>query len=288
MQSSIRASATAMSGPDRRLRKLLSSPLALFSGGIVILLLLCAAIGPLIYGGQALEMSADRLAGPSAQDWLGTDELGRSVLVQMILGSRTSLFVGLAAAVSATVAGALIGAVSGFGGRGLDNFVMRITEIFQVMPSFVLAAVIVALWGPGMGKIVLVIALLSWPQTARMMRGEVLRIRSLDYVAAAQCLGMRPWEVLWREVVPNAIAPVITLGTLIVGQAILLEAGLAFFGLGSPDVASWGKMLNSGQRFFYQAWWLSVFPGVAIFVTVLAFNLAGDKLAEVFNPRSEH
>lgn len=287
MHLSTPVSAPAPSKRDHRLRKILKSPMAIFSGGIVLLLLICAVVGPIFFGDQALDISSERLLPPSATYWLGTDELGRSILIQMILGSSTSLFVGIAAAVSATVAGVIIGAISGFGGRGLDTFIMRVTEIFQVMPSFVLAAVIVALWGPGMTKIVLVIAILSWPQTARMMRGEVLRIRSLDYVNAAHCLGMRPSKILWREVVPNAIAPVITVGTLIVGQAILLEAGLAFFGLGSPDVASWGKMLNSGQRFFYQAWWLSVFPGIAIFVTVLAFNLAGDKLAEIFNPRSE-
>lgn len=287
MPLSTPVSAPAPSKRDRRLRKILNSPLALFSFGFITILLLCATIGPMVFGGQALDISSGRLLPPSATQWLGTDELGRSIFIQMILGASTSLFVGIAAAVSATVVGVIIGAVSGFGSRGLDTFIMRVTEIFQVMPSFVLAAVIVALWGPGMTKIVLVIAILSWPQTARMMRGEVLRIKSLDYVNAAHCLGMKPSTILWREVVPNAIAPVITVGTLIVGQAILLEAGLAFFGLGSPDVASWGKMLNSGQRFFYQAWWLSVFPGLAIFVTVLAFNLAGDKLAEIFNPRSE-
>lgn len=287
MQSSIPASGPATRARDRRIARLLSSPVAILSFGVILLLVGCAVIGPMVYSGQELALTSASLVPPSAESWLGTDELGRDVFVQMLFGSRTSLLVGVAAAVSATLVGIAIGAIAGFGSNRVDTVVMRVTEVFQVMPSFVLAAVIVALWGPGTMRIILIIAILSWPQTARLMRGEVLRIRSLDYVAAARCLGMTETQILWREVVPNALAPVLTVGTLIVGQAILLEAGLAFFGLTSPDVASWGKMLNSGQRFFYQGWWLSVFPGLAIFVTVLAFNLAGDKVAEIFNPRSE-
>jgi peptide/nickel transport system permease protein len=145
--------------------------------------------------------------------------------------------------------------------------------------------VIVALAGPGLSHVVAVIALLSWPQTARVARGEVLRVSRLDFVDGLRCLGVPEWRILLAEVVPNAIGPVIALGTLIVGNAILLEASLSFLGLSSPDLVSWGRILSVGQRFLFQAWWLSVFPGLAIFLTVLAFNLLGDALGDVLNPR---
>lgn len=287
MQSSIPEYETTTYTASRHVSKILTSTLMIVSGGFLVVLAILAVAGPIILQGAEYQISSSTLFPPSVDNWLGTDELGRSVVAQLVLGSQTSLLVGIVAAASATILGIVIGAISGFGGRRVDAFMMRITEVFQVMPSFVLAAVIVAMWGPGTTRIIVVIAILSWPQTARLMRSEVLRVKEYGFVDSARCLGLQERYILWREIVPNALAPVITLGTLIIGQAILLEAGLAFFGLTSPDVASWGKMLNSGQRYFYQAWWLSVFPGVAIFLTVLAFNLVGDKLADIFNPRSE-
>jgi peptide/nickel transport system permease protein len=162
---------------------------------------------------------------------------------------------------------------------------MRISEIFQVLPTFILAAVIVALSGPGLPQVIVVIAILAWPQTARVMRGEVMRIKQLDFVAALHCLGIGETEILLREIIPNALAPVLAVGTLIVGQAILLEASLGYLGLSSPEIVSWGRMLNDGQRFLFNAWWLSLFPGAAIFLTVLAFNLGGDAVSAALDPR---
>jgi peptide/nickel transport system permease protein len=255
--------------------------------GILVSLTLAGLFGPsLLQDKTQIQISNDILVGPAAGHLLGTDELGRSILTQLVYGVRTSLVIGLLAALSATLLGIAVGAVAGFTGGIVDTIVMRITEVFQVMPTFVLAAVIVALAGPGMFRVVLVIALLAWPQTARVMRGEVLRLKSFEFVSAVRCLGYREWSILWFEIVPNAIAPAIALGTLIIGQAILLEAALAFFGLTTPDVASWGLMLNEGQRFIRQAWWISVFPGLAILVTVLAFNLLGDCIGAAFSPRS--
>jgi peptide/nickel transport system permease protein len=180
-----------------------------------------------------------------------------------------------------------VGAAAGFYGGTMDLLTMRITEMFQVMPTFVLAAVIIALSGPGLMQIIIVIALLAWPQTARIMRGEVLRIKRQDYVFAVRCLGISEQTILWREIIPNALAPTLAAGTLIVGAAILLEASLSFLGLSSPGVVSWGRMLNVGQRYLFTAWWLSVFPGTAILLTVLAFNLLGDAIGTALNPRSE-
>jgi peptide/nickel transport system permease protein len=231
-------------------------------------------------------ISSDSMFAPSPQYWLGTDELGRSVLAGVLYGTRVSLTVGFFAAIVATVLGVVVGAAAGFYGGWLDTLVMRIAEFFQVIPGFILAAVIVAMTGTGVTQIIAVVGLLSWPQVARVMRGEVLRVKKLEFVDAVRCLGISERQVLIGEVIPNALAPVVAVGTLIVGQAILLEASLSFLGLSSAELVSWGRMLNSGQRFLFNAWWLSLFPGAAIFATVLAFNLFGDAIGAVLNPRN--
>lgn len=251
-----------------------------------ILLLACVAIaGPILYPGDPLAISEHMLLRPGGSYWLGTDDLGRDVLAELVYGVRVSLFVGVVAAFAATIAGTAVGAIAGYFGGWFDTVVMRIAEFFQVMPTFILAVVIVALMGPGLTRVIAVIALLSWPQTARVARGEVLRVSQLDFVDGARCLGIPEWRILLGEVLPNAIGPVIALGTLVVGYAILLEASLSFLGLSSPDTVSWGRLLSVGQRFLFSAWWLSAFPGLAIFLTVLAFNLLGDTLGEMLNPR---
>jgi peptide/nickel transport system permease protein len=286
MASSTLAFAPATSARAKALRRLLAQKAAWLSGGFILLLAVLAVFGPALMGGvDPLKISDEALKAPSAEFLLGSDELGRSVLLHMVYGARVSLTVGLLAALAATVIGVLVGSVAGFIGGRLDTLVMRVTEIFQVMPTFILAAVVVALAGPGELRIIFVIAVLSWPQTARLIRGEVLRIKQLDFVDAARCLGIRESRILAFEIIPNALAPVIALATLTVAQAILLEAALSFFGLSSPDVISWGRILNSGQRFLYQAWWLSVFPGLAIFLTALSFNLFGDCVRSALGPQ---
>ena len=230
-------------------------------------------------------LSNDVMEPPSAAFVLGTDELGRSVLAGVLYGIQISVTVGFFAALAATVLGVLIGAIAGFYGGWLDAAVMRIAEFFQVIPSFILAAMIVAFAGPGLTQIIIVVGLLAWPQVARVMRGEVLRVKQLEFVDAVRCLGLPEGRVLIGEVIPNAVAPVLAVSTLIVGQAILLEASLSFLGLSSVELVSWGRMLNSGQRFLFNAWWLSFFPGTAIFLTVLAFNVFGDAVGTVLNPK---
>jgi len=253
----------------------------------VLLLIGIAIVMPLAGLGDADRISNDVLIAPSQAHLLGTDDLGRDVLVDLLRGVQVSLFVGFTAAAAASVLGIVIGATSGHYGGLADLAVMRLAEIFQVIPSFILAAVLVALSGPGLMRVVTVIALLAWPQVARVTRGEVLRVTHLDYVDAVRCLGYRESYILFAEVIPNAIAPALAVSTLIVGQAILLEASLAFFGLSSVDIVSWGRMLNSGQRFLFNAWWLSFFPGVAIFCTVLAFNLLGDAIGATLDPKGK-
>jgi len=286
MDSSTLGSVKAASAASRAFERLTHDRTAWISAGAVILFVLAGIFGPALLGGDGPNTLSDAaLIPPGTQHMLGTDELGRDVFTLLVYGVRTSLVVGVMAALLASLLGVAIGAVAGYVGGRLDTFIMRVSEIFQVMPNFILAAVVVAMAGPGILRVVAVIAILSWPQVARVMRGEVLRVKQLEYVDASRCLGMKESSILAFEVVPNAISPVIAVGTLIVGQAILLESALSFFGLTPPDVPSWGLMLSSGQRFFYQAWWLSVFPGLFILATVLAFNFLGDAIGKAFNPR---
>lgn len=257
------------------------------AAGLFIAVLVVIALGVGFFPGlDPHAISNDSFVEPSAQFLIGSDELGRSVAAGVLHGTKVSLTVGFFAALMATGLGILIGSIAGFYGGWIDAVVMRVSEFFQVIPSFILAAVIVAMTGTGLTQIIAVVGMLAWPQVARVMRGEVMRVKELEFVDAVRCLGISERRVLFGEVIPNAVAPVLAVGTLIIGQAILLEASLSFLGLSSAELVSWGRMLNSGQRFLFNAWWLSFFPGMAIFITVLAFNLFGDAVAAVLNPRN--
>jgi peptide/nickel transport system permease protein len=263
------------------------NPVGMTASAFILLLLAATIVVPWFYSVDPSAISNDTLHAPSWRFPLGTDELGRDVLQELIYGVRVSLFVGLAAALAASVLGVLVGGLAGYYGGKMDLLLMRLSEVFQVLPTFVLAAVIVAMLGPGLTRVVIVIALLAWPQVALVIRGEVLRVKNLEFVDAILCLGYRELYVLMWEVIPNAVRPVLALGTLIVGQAILLEAALSFLGLSSPSLISWGEMLNSGQQYLFQAWWMSVPAGMAIFMTVVAFNLLGDAIDATLNPRDD-
>lgn len=267
-------------------RIILRQPAGAISAALILALLVIAFVGPLLVPGNPDRISENILQAPFGAFGLGTDELGRNVALQLFYGLRVSLLVGLLAAASATLLGAAVGSVAGYFGKAVDSLAMRISESFQVLPTFILAALIVALVGAGLDRVIAVIALLAWPQTARLMRAQVLRVKQLDFVDAARCLGIGEWTIMLREVIPNAFAPVLATATLTIGDAILIEAGLSYLGLSDPSVVTWGRMLNSGQRFLFEAWWLSIFPGLAIFLTVLVFNVLGDVLNKVLNPRS--
>ncbi len=268
----------------RAWRRFRTRRLALGSLAVVLVLLLAGALAPVLFPLDPNEIGNDVLQPPQPGHWMGTDELGRDVLAGIVHGIRISVSVGVLSATAALLLGGVIGALAGYAGGRLDLFVMRLSEIFQVVPAFILAAVLAALSGPGAWQIIGVIAALSWPQVARVMRGEVIRLGQLDWVAALRCLGIADRSILWREILPNTLSPVLAVATLVIGSAILLEASLSFLGLSNPDVVSWGRMLNSGQRFLFMAWWMSVFPGLAIVVTVLAFNLLGDQVAAALDP----
>ena len=268
-----------------RIRFVLGHPTGFIGAAFILVLALAALFGRSLYGGDPFALTIDVAAPPSGEFPLGTDDLGRDVMAELLEGVKVSLFVGCAAALATTTIGILVGAIAGYVGGWVDICIMRISEFFQVMPTFILSVLIISLIGPGLSRIVLVIALLSWPQTARVARGDVLRVSKLDFVNVAQCLGIGKWRILFGEIIPNSVAPALALSTLVMANAILLEASLSFLGLSSPDVISWGRMLSVGQHYLFTAWWLSVFPGLAIFLTVLAFNLFGDAVVEALNPR---
>jgi len=251
---------------------------------IVLFVVIIATAGPLLT--EDVRLSTRSFLPPTGEALLGTDDLGRDVLSQMTRGAGVSLLIGLSAALVSVVFGVIVGAISGFCGGFVDEALMRLAEVFQVIPQFFLAILIVALFGPSVFRIILVIAILSWPSTARITRAEYLKLRSLDFVQAARMGGISSVQLIFREILPNALPPVIVNASLLVASSILTETNLSFLGLGDPRRVSWGQMLYNAQPFLRSAWWTAAFPGLAILLTVLGFNLLGDGLNDVFNPRN--
>jgi peptide/nickel transport system permease protein len=258
---------------------------ARLAAGALALLIAVAVLADWLAPTGPFQLTPHALAPPGPGHLFGTDDLGRDVLSGVIYGARVSLLVGLLAAATSTILGVLIGALAGFYGGWLDSALMRTTEFFQVLPRFFVALLVAAVLGAGVWKVILVIGFLGWPQVARLIRGEVLSLKQRDFVQASRAVGLVNTRILFRHVLPNAIPSGIVAGSLDVGQAILLEASLSFLGIGDPNFMSWGKMLNNAQRFLRAAWWMSLFPGLAIFATVLAVNLAGDGLTDAIDPR---
>lgn len=227
-----------------------------------------------------------RMLGPGGDFFFGTDDLGRDVFSRILSGTRISVIVGLSAAAVSTFIGIFVGSVSGFFGRWADDVLMRVTEVFQVIPRFFLAMMLVAFFGANLLNIILAIALLSWPELARIVRAEFLSLKSRQYVDAARVAGASTTVLIFVEILPNALGPVIVNSTLQVGQAMLLEAGLSYLGLGDPNSISLGIMLHEAQYIMRSAWWTTAFPGLFIFLAVLSLNLVGDGLNDIVNPRS--
>jgi peptide/nickel transport system permease protein len=224
---------------------------------------------------------------PGATYLLGTDDLGRDILSGVLFGAQVSIAVGLLAALTSTLIGVIIGAAAGFYGRTLDDLLMRVTEFFLVIPRFFLVLVMVALFGNSLWHVILVIGILSWPVTARLVRVEFLALREKEFVESSRASGASDLRIILRHILPNAIAPIVVSGSLQIARAILMEAGLSFLGLGDPNQPSWGVMLFNAQRFLRQAWWTATFPGFAIFFIVMGFNLVGDGLNDALNPRQK-
>ncbi|MFD1381234.1 ABC transporter permease [Fodinicurvata halophila] len=217
--------------------------------------------------------------------WFGTDTLGRDIGAGLVHGARVSLLVGLTSTVVALLIGVTLGAFAGYYGGWVDDGVMRFTELFQTVPNFALAIVIVAIMQPSVESVILAIGIVSWPPVARLVRGEFLSLRSREFVQASVVLGQSNARIILTQILPNTMSPVIVMTSLMVATAILLESALSFLGLGDPDVMSWGYMIGAARTVLRQAWWMSFFPGVMILLTVLALNLVGEGLNDAMNPR---
>ena len=253
---------------------------------ILVLLVLVAAFGPALvpHDPEVLGIGS-RANPPGAEHWLGTDELGRDVFSRAVSGVRVSLLVGVVAAAGSTLLGIIIGSMAGYFGGLLDHALMRITEVFQVVPQFFLAVVLVAVFSASVFNIILAIAILTWPVIGRLTRSEFLSLKSRQYVDAARLSGASDTIVIFREILPNAMGPIIVAATLLVGRAMLTEAGLSFLGLGDPSRVSLGVMLYQSRPFIQFAWWAALIPGLLIFLAVLSTNLVGDGLNDVINPQ---
>ena len=258
------------------------------AAGLLILLLVAmmSASAPLLFPGSPWDMQGAPFAQPGEDGFLlGSDSLGRDVAAGIAHGAFVSLLVGAVSTAVALGVGVGLGALAGYAGGWVDDVVMRFTEFFQTVPSFVLAVVIVAVFTPSLPSIVAAIAIVSWPPVTRVVRAEFMSLRSREFVQAAEVLGRSRLSIVFRDILPNALSPVLVLASLMVASAILLESALSFLGLGDPNRMSWGYMIGSGRSVIRLAWWMSVFPGIAIFLTVLALNLVGDGLADALNPR---
>ena len=225
------------------------------------------------------------LSPPSGAHALGTDDLGRDVLAGVVHGARTSLTVVLGVTVLASAIGVTLGAVAGYRGGHTDDVLMRVTELVQVVPRFFLAVLVIALFGSGLDRLVLVLGLTSWPPIARVVRAETLSLARREFVEAARALGAPGWTVLARQILPNALPAALVVISLNAGTVVLMEAGVAFIGLGDPGVMSWGYLASNAQRFLRVAWWLALFPGLAMALATLGLNLLGDELNDLLDPR---
>ena len=278
----------ATAPPGREALRLFMRNKAAVAGVIILLgIIFMTYVGPLLYDQDPSRIIARPLNGPGTEDvpTFGTDYLGRDVLAGVINGGSTTLGVALLGALLIVIIGVTIGAVAGYYGGWVDTWLMRFTEVFQVMPALLFALVIVTLFGPSPTKISIAIGVVLWPQLARLTRAEFLRLKNLEFVKAARAIGSSDMRIMFRVILPNALPPLIVATTLVMGTAILFEAALAFLGLGDPNNISWGLMIGLNRPSFLSSWWTVTFPGIAIFLTVLSFSLIGDGLQDAFNPK---
>ena len=259
---------------------------ALFGLGLFIIVVLAGFFGPVLHQTDPWAFvtrpflwPGDRAAFP-----LGSDYMGRDVLAGLIHGARVSLLIGIAATAAALGIGLVVGALAGYFRGWIDDVLMRFTEVFQTIPNFVFVIVLVAIFKPTIETIVVTIGIVSWPPIARLVRAEFLSLREREFVQSCIVIGMSEPRIILTQVLPNCLAPVIVLASIMVATAILIEAGLSFLGLGDPNVMSWGKMIGDARDSLRTAWYLSAIPGVAILLTVLSINLVGEGLNDALNP----
>jgi len=257
--------------------------------GMAVLLIVAAValLGPWLATNDPWAMVEQPFVRPWAEPGflLGTDTLGRDILSGLVYGARVSLLIGVVSTLVALLIGVTLGAVAGYFGGWIDAALMRFTQLFQAVPSFALAIVLVAIFEPSIKSIVVAIAIVSWPPVARLVRSEFLTLRQRDFVQAALLAGQSTPRIILTQILPNAMSPIIVMASLMVATAILLESSLSFLGLGDPNQMSWGYMVGAARTVLRQAWWMALFPGLAIVLTVLALNLVGEGLSDGLNTR---
>ena len=268
-------------------RALSKNRLALIGGAIVLMLALMAVAAPLVSPHDPHKPDVKRiLEPPSMRHWLGTDQIGRDVLSRMLYGARVSLAVGFVSVGIATAIGIALGAGAGYHGGPVDGAVMRLVDLMLVFPRFFLLLAVLAFLKPSIWTIMVVIGLTGWMGVARLVRAEFLALKEREFVIWSQSIGASAFRIIWRHILPNAMGPVLVAMTLGIPAAILTESGLSFLGLGvRPPYATWGNILNEGKEVIELAWWLSVYPGLAILVTVLSYNLLGEGIRDALDPR---
>lgn len=259
---------------------------AVFGSLVLAVVIVVALSAPWLFPGSPWDMTGAPFEPPlSGAMPLGSDMLGRDIAAGIAHGARVSLFVALVSTLAAVFVGVTLGAIAGYFGGWVDHAIVGFTEFFQTIPSFVLAVVLVAIFTPSIGAIVGAIAVVSWPPLARLVRAEFLSLRSREYVQAAILGGQSDLTIIVRHILPNSMSPIIVTASMMVATAILLESALSFLGLGDPNLMSWGYIIGASRTVMRQAWWMSVFPGLAILFTVLSLNLIGEGLNDAFNPR---
>ncbi|MEA5001626.1 MAG: ABC transporter permease [Endomicrobiaceae bacterium] len=272
------------------IKKLLRNKFAVAGLLIIFLLITAAVFAPLISPYAPSEQNlSERLMKPSMTHFFGTDDLGRDIFSRMIYGARISLTVGFISVVIILIIGTFLGIVSGFYGGKIDYAIMRFTDIVLCFPTFFLILLIIAFLEPDIYNVMIVIGLTSWPGLARLVRAEVLSLKEREFILVAKMMALSNIKIFTVHILPNIISPIMVYSSLAIGGAILTESSLSFLGLGvQPPMPSWGQILTSGKDYIYIAWWLSVFPGIAILLTVLSFNLLGEAVRDVFDPKENY
>lgn len=271
-------------------RSFRKSKSALIGAGIVVFFIILAIFGPSIAPfGMNDQNLGDRLLAPSSEHWFGTDDLGRDILSRILFGARLSIWVGFASVVMSVILGSFLGIIAGYYGRWIDTIISRIFDIMLAFPSILLAIAIVSILGPSLMNALIAIAIINVPTFGRLIRSKVLSVKQEEYILAAKAIGMKNGRILWKHILPNSMTPVIVQATLAIATAILECAALGFLGLGAEaPQAEWGKMLSDGRSYLMNAPWALFFPGIAIMLTVIGFNLMGDGLRDALDPKMKN
>lgn len=270
--------------------KLFKNKFALTGLIVITLLIIVALFAPVISPYTPSEQNVfERLQAPSLTHFFGTDDLGRDVFTRMVFGARISLAVGFISVFIILVIGTFLGIISGYYGGKIDYIIMRFTDIVLCFPTFFLIILVIAFIEPNIYNVMIVIGVTSWPGLARLVRAEVLSLKEREFILVSKMMAISNIKIFFVHILPNIISPLMVYSSLAIGGAILTESALSFLGLGvQPPMPSWGQILTSGKDYIYMAWWLSLFPGIAILVTVLAFNLVGEAIRDIFDPKEEN